>query len=67
MAHTCPDCGQVCHCGGDIDDIVFDIASKYCCHCEEEDNEFSLFGDGCIDEDFDALEETDNPNDSRNV
>jgi len=23
MAHTCPDCGQLCHCGGDIDDIDF--------------------------------------------
>lgn len=21
MAHTCPDCGALCHCGGDIDDI----------------------------------------------
>jgi len=24
MAHECPDCGMRCHCGGDIDDIVFD-------------------------------------------
>lgn len=23
MAHTCPDCGLVCYCGGDIDDICF--------------------------------------------
>lgn len=23
MAHTCPDCGCLCHCGGDIDDIDF--------------------------------------------
>jgi hypothetical protein len=21
MAHTCPDCGCLCHCKGDIDDI----------------------------------------------
>jgi len=24
MAHTCPDCGVTCHCGGDIDDLIFD-------------------------------------------
>lgn len=23
MAHTCPECGQLCHCKGDIDDIDF--------------------------------------------
>jgi len=23
MAHTCPKCGMLCHCGGDIDDIDF--------------------------------------------
>lgn len=23
MAHTCPECGFNCHCGGDIDDINF--------------------------------------------
>lgn len=22
--HECPDCGEICHCGGDIDDIMFD-------------------------------------------
>ena len=36
MAHTCPDCGLLCHCGGDIDDIDFGddcpeaIACKHC-------------------------------------
>ncbi len=31
MAHTCPRCGQLCHCNGDIDDIDFgesDICTK---------------------------------------
>jgi hypothetical protein len=23
MAHECPECGQTCHCGGDIDDCLF--------------------------------------------
>ncbi len=25
MAHTCPECGQMCHCGSDIDDCLFDF------------------------------------------
>ena len=25
MAHTCPDCGQTCYCGGDIDDCEFNF------------------------------------------
>jgi len=38
MAHECPDCGMRCHCGGDIDDIVFDDNkySKGCCCCESK-------------------------------
>jgi len=24
MAHTCPECGQACYCGGDIDDCCID-------------------------------------------
>ena len=28
MAHECPECGQTCHCNGDIDD---------CCNNFEED------------------------------
>lgn len=36
MAHTCPDCGMLCRCGGDIDDIDFgddtDDAGR-CTHC----------------------------------
>ena len=37
MAHECPECGQVCHCNGDIDDIVFDDdkaeGNCICCVC----------------------------------
>lgn len=25
MAHTCPDCGSLCHCSGDWDDLDFGI------------------------------------------
>jgi hypothetical protein len=35
MAHECPGCGYVCHCGGDIDDCLLnrdeDVAT--CTHC----------------------------------
>ena len=31
MAHTCPECGQLCHCGGDIDDIDFGESAS-CIH-----------------------------------
>ena len=24
MAHSCPECGQTCYCGSDIDDCLFD-------------------------------------------
>jgi hypothetical protein len=39
MAHSCPDCGSVCYCGGDIDDCLFDDedAINACLHCFGED------------------------------
>ena len=35
MAHTCPECGQMCYCGGDIDDCCFDNTPEQnaCQHC----------------------------------
>jgi hypothetical protein len=35
MAHSCPECGQVCYCGGDIDDCCFDNTPEQnrCGHC----------------------------------
>lgn len=36
MAHSCPDCGSICYCGGDIDDINFGDdcdAADLCTHC----------------------------------
>ena len=39
MAHECPECGMKCHCGGDIDDIVFHDTPEeaMCSHCDYED------------------------------
>jgi hypothetical protein len=42
MAHTCPECGTACYCGGDIDDIFFgedSAESDACSHCDGEDQE----------------------------
>ena len=35
MAHTCPDCGLICYCNGDIDDCLFgNTADEDACdHC----------------------------------
>jgi len=43
MAHTCPDCGYVCHCGGDIDDIILDefdeqCGCRHCLTCQSADD-----------------------------
>ena len=29
MAHECPECGQVCYCCGDIDDICMNTDEMY--------------------------------------
>lgn len=41
MAHTCPECGMLCHCGGDIDDMEMDGTPEQdrCSHCPDEDND----------------------------
>jgi hypothetical protein len=39
MGHSCPECGQACYCGGDIDD-TFDVdltAEENCTHCVEDE------------------------------
>lgn len=52
MAHSCPECDMVCHCGGDIDDIILDGTKKQekCTHwkeCQESeyDPEDDLYGE----------------------
>jgi hypothetical protein len=46
MAHTCPECGCLCFCNGDIDDIDMgeDINCKHWRQCEVDDDD---------DDDFD--------------
>lgn len=44
MAHTCPNCDQVCHCHGDIDDCILNLPKDQnnCIHyliCEYLDDE----------------------------
>lgn len=36
MAHECPDCGSMCHCGGDIDDCLLNCDGDVtnCTHCD---------------------------------
>lgn len=46
MAHRCFSCGSICHCGGDIDDMVFDT-QLYCSCCDWDD---------ILDEDYDDFE-----------
>jgi hypothetical protein len=54
MAHSCPNCGQACYCGGDIDDIVFEESefTAGCTCCPDED-------DGWLDADDTSDDELD--------
>lgn len=42
MAHSCPDCGSVCYCNGDIDEILYegadDVETCTCCEGLDEDD-----------------------------
>lgn len=35
--HSCPECGQACYCGGDIDDVDVgdEEAVNSCIHCDD--------------------------------
>jgi hypothetical protein len=56
MAHECPTCYYVCHCGGDIDDIQMDGTTEQmnCSHCADEwgddDEDYTFFDDEDDDE-----------------
>ena len=55
MAHECPECGSICHCCGDIDDIGFEDNS-FCTHFERNECSFNE-ADDCDDyDDFDESE-----------
>jgi hypothetical protein len=54
--HSCPDCGQACYCGGDIDDIEVDpTAEDRCAHCEDDN------GDDAAAADFDPFDDKPDP------
>lgn len=44
MAHSCPDCGSACYCGGDIDDCIFDDTPEQnsctCCFDRDESDDY---------------------------
>ena len=47
--HSCPECGQACYCGGDIDDCEMEGNEAGCVHkCDPRD-----FADEDYDEDMD--------------
>ena len=58
MAHSCPECHQVCYCNGDIDDCLFDFEEDVqgCTHCcgDEHDDE-DTYG---IEEEYGETEES---------
>lgn len=49
--HSCPECGQACGCGGDVEDILWDdeseeaVACEHDCDPEDELDDFDLPGD----------------------
>lgn len=53
MAHTCPVCGAICYCNGDIDDVCLDLEEDIlnCTHCDEHELD-------CIDDeaDYDSVD-----------
>ena len=54
MAHTCPDCGSVCYCNGDIDDILIDGLDYdgSCTHCDDRDDNDYTWGRDPDSEDY---------------
>lgn len=53
MAHSCPECGSACYCGGDIDDCLldFDEDVEACTHCDGADEPEGFDDDYLIDGD----------------
>jgi hypothetical protein len=54
--HECPNCGQACDCGGDIDDLQLDdtVEQEECMHCLIDD-----LDDDCESYDEDYLNPVD--------
>jgi hypothetical protein len=46
MAHSCPDCDQICYCGGDIDDVLLEDGAINCTHCDDlQESEYEDYED----------------------
>lgn len=47
MAHSCPECGSACYCGGDIDDLFLEGTEEeaHCNHCDGDDEEHEDYDD----------------------
>lgn len=74
MAHTCPECGMLCHCKGDIDDVdlgrwpvggCVHYMKDSCDGNEDRDDEDSW--DDLDYDDPDQMAEDNSPVDSRNL
>lgn len=52
MAHSCPECWQVCYCGGDIDDILLSGTREEnrCGHCDDAGENEDDFDDDDLGE-----------------
>ena len=50
MAHECPECGQWCHCGGDIDDCGHNFPDDQvaCTHCLTDGERDEMDEEGCL-------------------
>jgi len=44
MSHECPECGQICYCGGDIDDAYMETTETYvnCVHYLKPECDYNL-------------------------
>ncbi len=62
MAHSCPTCDSLCHCGGDIDDIQLNGTEEEmnCTHCIEDDDGYEEDDDWPEDDGVSDEEKEDN-------
>lgn len=59
MAHECPECGLMCYCGGDIDDLCLNDEDDviHCTHYKKRDCDGYEMSDDEYDEYMDSLVE----------
>jgi hypothetical protein len=62
MAHQCPECYAICHCGGDAGEVIITdhLLEGVCVHCQVDDDYDDDDGyedDDDVDQEFDDEEE----------